>query len=131
MASLRIGYNVFSGSSQAGTDAGIPGTVQAETSQKGKHAIGVQRLSDNRYYNATTKVFDVARPAEADEIEFRGSDSDRGIQPAIRRLEGRLPFECNDGITAAGFTVFVYPTGGQAGGNERTMTLVFKPTTNQ
>lgn len=131
MASMRLGYNVFSGSSQAGTDAGIPGTVQAETSQKGKHVIGVQRLSDNRYYNATTQAFDVARPAEVDELEIPGSDSDRGIQPAIRRLETRLPFECNDAIDADGFVVFVYPTGGQAGADERTMTLAFKPTTDQ
>lgn len=113
MADLRIGYDVFSGSSQAGTDSSVSGLVQVETNKKGLYRMGLERLSDNNFYNATTKAFVGSRPAEADELAFEGSDSDRGIQPVIRRLLGRLPKEALAGITAAGVKVRVYAPGDQ------------------
>lgn len=130
MSALRVGYDVFSGSSQAGTDASIPGTVQAETAVKGLHRLGIERLSDNQFYNATTKAFVGSRPAEADELSIDGSDSDRGIHAAIRRLLVRIPREALDGITAAGCGLRVYPVGGQLDSAQYSeLTLDYKPTT--
>lgn len=129
MSDLRVGYDVFSGSSQAGTDSSIPGTVQVETNKKSVYRLGVQRLSDSFYYNATTKLFQVGRPAEADELLIPGSDSDRGIHPAIRRLAARIPKEALDGITAAGVKVMAYALGDQATADQKSVTLDYKPVT--
>jgi hypothetical protein len=112
MATLKVGYNVFAGTSQAGTDAGIPGEIQAETAVAGKYKVRVQRLSDNNYWNNTSGAFQAGATAEADELDFRGSDSDRGITSAIRRLRMRLPQELLDDVTSAGLIVYVYETGG-------------------
>jgi len=112
MATLKVGYDVFAGTSQAGVDAGIPGVIQAETAVKGKHKLQVQRLSDSWYWNNTSGAFQAGNPAEADELDFEGSVSDREIHPAIRRLKMRLPKELLDDVTSAGLKVWVYPTGG-------------------
>lgn len=116
MANLRVGYDIFSGSSQAGTDASISGLVQAETATKGLHRMLITRTSDGQFYNATTKAFQAGATAEADDLAFEGSDSDRGIHPAIRRLKARLPKEALAGITAAGATITVYPEGQKGAG---------------
>jgi hypothetical protein len=112
MATLKVGYNVFAGTSQAGTDASVPGEIQAETAVSGKYKVRVIRLSDDWYWNNTSGAFQAGATAEADELDFLGSDSDRGTTCSIRRLRMRLPKELLDGVTSAGLTVYVYETGG-------------------
>ena len=90
----------------------------------GKHGIRVQRNSDNQYWNATTGAFQAGATAEADELYFRGSVSDRGIQPSKARLMEKLPKELLDGATAAGLTILVYPEGEQATGAPTTASIV-------
>jgi len=121
---LKVGFDIFAGTSQAGTDAGVPGNLQAETVVAGKHGIRVQRNSDNQYWNATTGAFQAGATAEADELYFRGSVSDRGIQPSKARLMEKLPKELLDGATAAGLTILVYPEGEQATGAPTTASIV-------
>lgn len=131
MASLRVGYNVFSGSSQAGTDSSVAGTIQAETATQGLHRIAIQRASDSEFYNATTQAYQAGAVAEADDLPFAGSTSDRGIHPTIRRLEERLPKEAAQGIDADGATFSIYPDGSKGAGSpaEQDITIGFKPTT--
>ncbi len=112
MATLKVGYNVFAGTSQAGTDAGVPGEIQAETAVSGLHKVRVIRLSDDYYWNNTSEAFQAGATAEADELDFRGSESERGFTSAIRRLRMRLPQDLLDDVTSAGLKVFVYETGG-------------------
>jgi hypothetical protein len=116
MANLRVGYDAFAGSSQAGTDSKLAGILQAETAEAGLHRVSIERLSDNEFYNASTKAFVASRPAEALELAFEGSDSDRGIHPAIRRLMLRLPKEAVTELTAAGCICRVYAVGNQSSG---------------
>lgn len=122
---LKIGYDLFAGASQAGTDSGVPGVIQVETAKALSYHCRIQRLSDNQYYNASTKAYQAGAPAQSLEITIPGSDE---VNPsAIRRLMLRIPKEAQDGIVAAtGFTATVYangdtPTGGIA------MTIVQKP----
>lgn len=126
---LKVGFDICSGTSQAGTDAGIPGTLQAETVKKGLHKVTVQRLSDNEYWNATTGAFAAPNPAEADELDFRGSESDRGIHPAIRRLQMRLPKELLDGVDDDGLVIIVYAAGDDPATLGTSITLGFDPVT--
>ncbi len=128
MADLRVGYDVFAGSSQAGQDSSVPGVLQAETSVKGLHKVQVQRLSDDEYFNATTLAFQAGVPAEADDLDFQGSESDRGIQPAIARLSMRLPKEVNANVDSSGMTITVYGTGLTPAGGVA-ITLAYQPTT--
>jgi hypothetical protein len=113
MSTLKVGYDVFAGASQAGTDSGVPGLLTAETAKKGKHKVRIQRLSDNWYWNNTSGAFQAGATAEADELDFEGSysASGRGIHPAIRRLKMRIPKEVVTGATAAGLKMYVYATG--------------------
>ena len=113
MANLKIGYNIFEGSSQAGTDSSVPGTLIAETSQKGKHKVRVQRLSDNQYWDWVAEAWQVAATVEAEDGDFVGSftDSGRATYAAVRRLSMRLPQDVLDGLTAAGVKIWVYKTG--------------------
>ena len=106
---LKVGYDLFAGASQAGTNSGVPGVLQAETEVALKHYCRIVRLSDNYYYNATTKAFQAGAPAQADEIEIPGSAE---LNPsAIKRLAFRIPKEAQAGITAAGFTATIYGDG--------------------
>ncbi len=120
---LKVGFDIFAGASQAGTDSGVPGLLQAETVVAGKHGIRVQRKSDSNYWNATSGAFQAGATAEADELYFLGSVSARGIQPSIARLKERLPKELIDAATSAGLTILVYPEGEQATGSPTTVTL--------
>lgn len=121
---LKVGFDIFAGASQAGVDSGVPGNLQAETVVQGKHGIRVQRNSDNNYWNNTSGAFQAGATAEADELYFRGSDSDRGIHPAHRRLMEKLPKELLDDATADGLTILVYPEGEQGTGAPTTASIV-------
>lgn len=121
---LKVGFDIFCGTTQAGTDAGIPGDLLAETVVAGKHGIRVQRNSDNHYWNNTTGAFQAGATAEADELYFKGSVSHRNIQPAKARLKEKLPKELLAGATAAGLTILVYPEGEQGTGAPTTASIV-------
>ena len=118
---LKIGYDLFAGASQAGTNSGVPGVIQVETAKALSYHCRIQRLSDNEYYNAVSKAFQAGAPVQSLEIEIPGSSE---VSPsAIRRLAFRVPKEAQDDITVAGAIYTVYadgdtPTGGVA------MTLV-------
>jgi len=120
---LKVGFDIFAGTSQAGIDAGIPGNLQAETVAAGKHGIRVQRKSDSYYWNNTSGAFQSGATAEADELYFKGSVSHRNIQPSKARLMEKLPKELLDDSTADGLTILVYPEGEQATGAPTTATL--------
>jgi len=113
MANLKIGYDIFAGSSQAGTDSSVPGNLIAETSQKGKHKVKVQRLSDNQYWDWVAEAWQAGLTAEGEDGDFEGSypDSGRGTYAAVRRLAMKLPQDILDGLTAAGVKIWVYKTG--------------------
>jgi len=113
MATLQVGYNIFKAPTQAGTDDGTPGVLQAETAVTGKHKVRVQRTSDSNYWNNSTPGWQAGAPAEADELDFVGSysPSGRGIENSVRRLEMRLPQAVLDGITSDAAILTVYGTG--------------------
>lgn len=127
MASLRIGYDVFAGSSQAGTDAGNPGNIQLETAKDLSYKLKVQRLSDNYYWNNTTPGWQSGAVAEADELDFFGSEISNG--GAIRRLKMKLPKEVLAGITSAGCVLTAYAAGDTPATEGVAMTLAYKPVT--
>jgi hypothetical protein len=111
---LKVGFDVFAGASQAGVNDGSPGVIQAEVDQSGAYYISLQRLSDNYYYNATTKTFQASRPSQSNELLIPGSvvvgSSFSG--GSYRRLKEKIPKEALSGITSAGVKIFVYPDGG-------------------
>jgi len=122
---LKIGYDLFAGASQAGTNSGVPGVIQIETAKALAYRLKVQRASDSYYWNATSGAFQSGAVAEADEILVPGSNE---LRPgAIRRLMCRLPAECIAGITAAGFTVTAYAAGDTPSSAGVDMTLEFQP----
>jgi hypothetical protein len=130
MATLRIGYDLFAGSSQAGTDSSVPGDILLETAKALKYKLQVQRASDSYYWNATTGAFQSGAPAEADELDFFGSYSPSGATPqAVRRLRMKIPDAVATGITSAGFTVTAYATGDTPSSAGVDMTLEFAPMT--
>lgn len=112
---LKVGFDIFAGASQGGTNSGVRGNLQAEAVVAGKHCVEVRRLSDNFYWNHTTQAYQGGQPAEADEMEFLGS-AQTTIAPAIRRLSMKLPDALIAGATAAGISVLVYPTTLRASG---------------
>lgn len=122
---LKVGYNVFAGAAQAGTNDGTPGVVQAEVDTNVTYHMRIQRLSDSEYWNDTTKAFQAGIPAQADEIMMQGSDQSSGSISAHRRLSDRIPYEALEGIDADGCTVTVYPNGDFASGVA--ITLAYKP----
>ena len=82
-------------------------------------------MSDNFYYNASTKAFQAGAPAQALEIEIPGSKESN--PQATRRLAFKIPKEAQDGIAAAtGATYTVYADGDTPAGGVA-MTLVFQP----
>jgi len=108
---LKVGYDVFKGAAQAGTNDGTPGVVQAEVDMDGAYYMRVQRLSDNFYWNNTTKAFQAGATAQTDEIMIQGSDQSSGSTSSQRRLSDRIPYEALIGIDSDGCIVTVYPDG--------------------
>jgi len=108
---LKIGYDVFKGASQAGTNDGTPGVVQAEVDGTTAYYMRVQRLSDSYYWNNTAKAFQAAVPGQSDEILIQGSDGVSGTS-GNRRLSDRIPYEALVGIDSNGCKITVYPDGG-------------------
>lgn len=123
MSVLKVGYDVFAGASQAGTNDGTPGVVQAEVTESKAYYMQITRLSDDNYWNNTTKAFQAGEPAQADEIVMQGSQPCYGSFNAHRRLMDRIPYEALIASTAAGNTVKVYPDGDKASGV--TITLAY------
>jgi hypothetical protein len=122
---LKIGYDLFAGASQAGYNSGVPGVIQIETAKALKYKLRVVRASDSNYWNATTGAFQAGAPAEADELTVPGSVETSPA--AIRRLSMRLPAAAITGITSAGFTVTAYATGDTPASAGVDMTLEFQP----
>ena len=129
MATLRIGYNLFSGSSQAGTDDGTPGVIQLETAKALGYKLKVQRLSDSFWWNATTPAWQAGAVAEADDLDFTGSINDSGSVGATRRLQMRIPNLVAAGITALGAKYTAYALGDTPASAGVDMTLEYKPIT--
>jgi hypothetical protein len=127
MSVLKVGYNVFAGASQAGTNSGTPGVVQAEVNQSKAYFMKIQELNANEYWNNTTKAFQVADPAQADEIEIQGSCPYSGSPNTIRRLSDRIPYEALAGIVADGCKVTVYADGETPAADGVSITLAYKP----
>lgn len=110
MASLRMGYDLFAGSSQAGTDGGVGGDILIETNEAKTYKLRIIKNSNDYYWNNTSGAYEASAPAEADEYTVPGSD---GLNPsAIRRLRCKLPAVARSSATSAGVTVVVYPSGG-------------------
>lgn len=113
---LKVGYNVFAGAAQAGTNDGTPGVVQAEVDSNVSYHMRIQRLSDDYYWNNSTGAFQASATAQAVEIMIQGSDQSSGSISAHRRLSDRIPYEALVGIDSDGCTVTVYPDGALASG---------------
>lgn len=111
---LKIGWDLFAGSSQAGTDSSVAGLLVAEVPQAGKYYIKVQRLSDDEYWDFTAGAWQAGDTVDAENWEFPGSLGYSGTGPAIRRLSARLPEEMWAGVTSAGCKIWVYEDGGSA-----------------
>lgn len=123
---LKVGYNLFSGASQAGTNDGTTGVIQAEVDSNVAYYMKIQRLSDSYYWNETSGAFQSGNPAEADEHQMRGSEATYGGSSYLRRLSDRLPKEAIDGIDSDGVTITVYPSGGTPATDGVAITLAFE-----
>jgi hypothetical protein len=108
---LKVGYDVFKGAAQAGTNDGTPGVVQAEVDTNAAYYMRIQRLSDNFYWNNTTLAFQAAVPSQSNEILIQGSDGVVGTS-GNRRLSDRIPYEALSGMNSSGCKITVYPDGG-------------------
>lgn len=129
MAVLRIGYNLFAGSTQAGVDSSVPGDFQVETAKALGYKMKVQRLSDNYYWNNSTPGWQAGAVAEADELDFVGSSTESGNMSAVRRLLMKLPKAVHDGIDADGCIVIAYALGDTPATAGVAITLPYKPVT--
>ena len=128
MTTLRVGYDLFAGPSQAGTESKVSGNLQAEVPKAGAYKVRVVRLSDNYYWNQTNAAFESGATAEADELDFEGSINPSGKPGgADRRLSMKIPKEVSDGITSAGFTATIYASGDTPSSEGADITLEFKP----
>jgi hypothetical protein len=125
MSVLKVGYNVFAGASQAGTNSGTPGVVQAEVNQSKAYYMRIQELKDDEYWNNTTKAYVAGAPAQADEIQIQGSCPYSGSPNTIRRLSDRIPYEALAGIAVEGCKITVYADGDAGVGVS--ITLAYKP----
>jgi hypothetical protein len=125
MASLKVGYDAFAGSSQAGTDSGVPGVIQVETAKAEKYFCRIQELDSNEYYNAATLAFQIADPGKAHHLVVTGSDA--ATIAAIRRLVLRIPAEAQAGIGAAGATFTIYADSDSAAAGAESITITFQP----
>jgi hypothetical protein len=126
MSVLKVGYNVFAGASQAGTNSGTPGVVQAEVNQSKAYFMRIAIAGPN-YWNNTTKAFVGAPPAQEHEIQIQGSCPYSGSPNTIRRLSDRIPYEALAGIGADGCTITVYADGDTPGVDGVSITLAYKP----
>lgn len=111
MGNLKVGYNIFAGAAQTGSASTSKGIVQVETAAPGVHRLRIQRLSDDYYWNNTSKAFQAAAPAEALEVQIPGSEDTFGGNPTFRRLSAKLSTEQVAGITAAGVKFTAYAAG--------------------
>jgi len=130
MASLRIGYNLFKGATQGGTDSSTPGVIQIETAKALKYKLRVQRLSDNKYWDTSTPGWETSAPAEADELDFVGSDSQSSNWGAIRRCAMRLSDTILAGIDGDGVIITAYASGDTIGTDGIPMTLSYELVTS-
>lgn len=111
---LKIGWNLFAGASQAGTDSGVKGDLVAEVPLAGAYYIQVQRLSDDNYWDFAAEGWQAGAPTDSENLVFPGSVGYSGTGPAIRRLAAKLPDEMWAGVTTAGVKIWVYESGGSA-----------------
>lgn len=126
MSSLRIGYDLFAGASQAGIDDGTPGNIQVETAKALKYKVKVQRLSDDKYWDTSTPGWEASEPAEADELDFVGSWNSTGTLSATRRIAMKLPATLLAGVDSDGCVVTVYATGDTPATDGVAMTLAYQ-----
>jgi len=126
MASLKIGYDMFAGSSQAGTDSGVPGVIQVETAKAEPYKCRIQELDTNEYYDAVTRTFQGGATTPSEELTIPGSDE--ANPQALRRIAFRIPEEAQAGIGAAGatFTIYAATTDAVDSGQE-SLTITFQP----
>ncbi len=127
MSVLKVGYNVFAGASQAGTNSGTPGVVQAEVNQSKAYFMKITELPGGTYWNNTTKAFQGGAPAQADEIQIQGSCPYSGSPNTIRRLSDRIPYEALAGIGVGGCTLTIYADGDDPATEGVSITLAYKP----
>lgn len=109
---LKIGWDLFAGSSQAGTDSSVAGLLVAEVPLAGKYYIQVQRKSDDYYWDFVAEVWQAGAPTDAENWVFPGSVGYSGTGPAIRRLSARLPEEMWVAAASTGVKIWVYEDGG-------------------
>ena len=114
MATTLVGYNIFKGASQAGTDDGTAGTIQIETSASGKYKVRLVRSADSYYWDTTSGTagaFVAGAPAPAAELDVPGSYNPSGPDDSatIRRLEFRLPALVIAGVVSGTLTITAYP----------------------
>jgi len=102
----RAGFDIFDGSSQAGTNSEVPPVIQVETALPTHYYCRIQRISDNLYYNATTRAYQLFPPSPSDELGIPGSLEAR--PDSIRRLMMRVPDEARDGMNHEGAVYTVY-----------------------
>lgn len=108
MSVLRIGYALFKGASQAGVIGDkTPGNIEVETNEAKDYRVQVQRLSDNFYWNNTTKAFQAGDPT-VDDIKLT-STTDFSPRNCIR-LTLKPSLDMCAAITSAGALFSVYPT---------------------
>jgi hypothetical protein len=125
MASLKVGYDMFAGAQQGGSVSGQSGVVQVETAKSTAYYLKVQRLSDNYYWNDTTKVFQAGAVAQADEIEIPGSVSHQANTATVRRLQAKLPDEATAEIDGSGCVITAYADGDTPGSDGVSITLAY------
>lgn len=111
---LKLGWDLFAGASQAGTDSGVKGCLVAEVPVAGKYYVQVQRLSDDEYWDFVAEVWQAGAPTDSENSAFVGSVGYSGTGPAVRRLSMRLPAEMWAGVTSAGLKIWAYEDGGSA-----------------
>ena len=126
MASLKVGFDLFAGSSQAGTDSSVPGVFQVETAKAEPYKVRIQELDSNEYYDAVTRAYQAGATTPAEELTVPGSNV--ANPSAIRRLSFRLPAEAVAGIGAAGATLTFYAaTTDSVSSGQEAITITFQP----
>jgi hypothetical protein len=127
MSVLKVGYNVFAGASQAGTNSGTPGVVQAEVNQSKAYYMRIEELTGHTFWDKITKAYVAGPVTQANDIEIQGSCPYSGSPNTIRRLSDRIPYEALAGIAAAGCTITVYADGDTPAVDGVSITLAYKP----
>ena len=107
---LRIGYSLFKGASQAGVAGDLTsGNVEIEVTEAATYKLQVQRLSDSEYWNDTDQVWQAGDPTVKD-ITVPGSLRQNGTAPAHQRLVVKPSLDMCLGIDADGVLFTVYPS---------------------